>query len=176
MLFSGNRPCAGTSTDTGPCECESRLIITYQLMSSSVLLYQFQLKGHGMGDGVVGEPAQEHAIQMKDNAQCSILVTNHARQPQLIRDPVNVSRDRLSDSLKFSHTLVVFSDEGAWTTWGSWGACSGTCNSNTRVRSMEYSGNQICAATPTDTGNCNSEYKRIRNTYLLINISQLYVL
>ena len=91
MLFSGNRPCTGISTDSGPCECESRLIIIYQLMSSSVLLYQFQLKEHGMGDGVVGEPAQEHAIQMEDNAQCSILVTNHARQPQLIQDPVNVS-------------------------------------------------------------------------------------
>ena len=65
-----------------------------------------------MGDGVVGEPALEHAIQTEDNAQCSILVTNHARQPQLIRDPVNVSRDRLSESLKFSHTLVVFQLKG----------------------------------------------------------------
>ena len=61
-------------------------------MSSSVLLYQFQLKGHGMGDGVVGEPALEHAIQMEDNAQCSILETNHAQQPQLIQDPANVSK------------------------------------------------------------------------------------
>ena len=92
MLFNGNRPCAGTSTDTGPCECESILIITYQLKSSSVLFYQYQLKGHGMGDGVVGEPALEHAIQMEDNAQCSILVTIHAQQPQLIQDPVNVSK------------------------------------------------------------------------------------
>ena len=64
MLFSGNRPCAGISTDSGPCECESRLIITYKLMSSSGIFYQLQLKGHGMGDGVVGEPALEHAIQM----------------------------------------------------------------------------------------------------------------
>ena len=44
-----------------------------------------------MGDGVVGEPALEHAIQMEDNAQCFIRETYHAQQPQLIQDPVNVS-------------------------------------------------------------------------------------
>ena len=55
---------------------------------------EFQMKGHGMGDGVVGERALEHAIQMEDNAQGFILETYHAQQPQLIPAPVNVSEEK----------------------------------------------------------------------------------
>ena len=47
-----------------------------------------------MGDGVLGERAPEHAIQMEDNAQGSIRETYHAQQPQLIPAPVNVSEKK----------------------------------------------------------------------------------
>ena len=57
---------------------------------SSVLICKFQMKGLGPL-GIIGELALEHAIQMGDHAQCSIVVINHAAQPQWIRDPVNVS-------------------------------------------------------------------------------------
>ena len=53
--------------------------------------------------------------------------------------------------------IVQFSVEGAWTTWDNWGACSGTCNTNTRTRSMLYSGNLPCTGTSSETGNCQSE-------------------
>ena len=62
------------------------------IFSLKYLYHIFKLKEHGQY-GIVGEPALEHAIQMEDNAQRSIAVTCHAQQPQLIQDPVNVSKD-----------------------------------------------------------------------------------
>ena len=52
---------------------------------------------------------------------------------------------------------MFLSVEGAWTTWDGWGACSGTCNANTRTRSMLYNGNLPCTGTSSETGNCQSE-------------------
>ena len=92
MLFSGNKPCTATPTDTGPCECETRLIINHNLFNTCNLLCQLQMKGPGQ-IGKVGGPALEHVIQTEDNAQCSTVVINHARQPQLIQDPANVRQD-----------------------------------------------------------------------------------
>ena len=52
---------------------------------------------------------------------------------------------------------MFFPVEGVWTTWDGWGACSGTCNANTRTRSMLYNGNLPCTGTSSETGNCQSE-------------------
>ena len=58
----------------------------------------------------------------------------------------------------FLNNLCI-SVEGVWTTWDDWGACSGTCNTNTRTRSMLYNDNMPCTGTSSQTENCQSEGK-----------------
>ena len=78
-------------------------------------------------------------------------------------------------SKKFSYTFI-FSVEGAWTTWDNWGACSGTCNTNSRQRSMLYSGNLPCTGSSSETGPCDSEYflilsKCFFGTCIIMNVN-----
>ena len=58
-----------------------------------------------------------------------------------------------------SQDIYIFLVEGTWTTWDNWGACSGTCNTNTRTRSMLYSGNIPCTGTSSEIGACQGEYE-----------------
>ena len=62
------------------------------------------------------------------------------------------------DQMHGPHNLIILV-EGAWTTWDNWGACSGTCNTNTRTRSMLYSGNMPCSGTSSETGACQGQYE-----------------
>ena len=42
MLFSGNRPCSGTSTDTGPCDCKYIRKKSIILRRTQVIMNQVQ--------------------------------------------------------------------------------------------------------------------------------------
>ena len=104
MLYSGNLPCTGVSSETGNCQSKDQIVHKLKRLTSTIHY----------------------------NLAFKISLTTE----------------------KLNFTLSV---EGAWTTWGNWGSCSGTCNSNTRIRSMLYNGNLPCTGTSSQTGNCQSE-------------------
>ena len=58
-------------------------------------------------------------------------------------------------------------DEGDWTTWDNWGACSGTCNADMRLRNMLFSGNRPCTGISDETGPCECELRMINLKGLL---------
>ena len=63
------------------------------------------MKGPGP-HGITGVHVLEPAMQTCDNVKCFLVVINHARQPQLIQDPVNVSKlNQLTIELLF-HPLL----------------------------------------------------------------------
>ena len=161
MLYSGNLPCTGSSSETGPCDSKCFLILctlnsTFQV-GVQLYCYNFQLKGLGQC-GTIGVLALVPAIQILDSAQCSSVATVCARPAQLILDHVTV-RFFYIHTYKLSQNFIslLFSVEGSWTVWDNWGTCSGTCNTNTRERLMLYSGNLPCSDIPSEAGPCDSK-------------------
>ena len=118
----------------------------------------FQLKEYGQA-GITGVHAQEPAILTQELGQCSTVATCRAVAHLVKQETVKVNV--YNYEYLFAHKLSSsfkswISVEGVWTTWDNWGACSGTCNSNTRTRSMLFNGNMPCTGTASETGNCIS--------------------
>ena len=109
---------------------------------------------HGQ-HGIIGVHAQEPAIQTQELGQCFTMATCHVVEHQRKPETVNVNKisTYLNHGIK-SLCNVWILVEGAWTTWDNWGACSGTCDSNTRSRPMLYNGNIPCTGASSETGNC----------------------
>ena len=63
--------------------------------------------------------------------------------------------------------------EGAWSSWGQWGACTTTCNSGSRTRTRIYTGGAPCTGSSSETGNCVGEktYYYISNYVSFRNIN-----
>ena len=54
--------------------------------------------------------------------------------------------------------IIFFAVEGVWSAWGTWGACTTTCNTGSRTRTRGYTGGQPCTGSSSDTGNCVSKF------------------
>ena len=114
------------------------------------------MKDHGQ-HGIIGVHAQEPATQIQELGLCYTMATYHALEPQVKQEIVKVCNNTTYLYLGIKSLWNVWIlVEGSWTTWDNWGACSGTCNSNTRARSMLYNGNLPCTGVSSETGNCQS--------------------
>ena len=121
---------------------------------------QFQLKEHGQY-GTIGMLAQGLATQTPEFVQCFTMEICLAQEPQVKQETVKVRTSKFMAQTHYwswdNSKIFLISVEGVWTSWDNWGSCSGTCNTNTRIRTRHHNGNMPCTETSSEAGNCQSE-------------------
>ena len=114
------------------------------------------MKDHGR-IGKHGDPVQPVAGKGSCHAHARTVLGYRALGMTQIQEAAKVPVS-LYYGLHISDSIL---DEGAWTSWEDWSACTAACGTGTHSRSRSYSAGLPCTGNSTHTASCYGEIVKI---------------